>query len=35
LLVGRVWIQICSAPRALPAAHFDRNEWHVISATGH
>jgi len=35
LLVGRVWIQICSAPRALPLAHFDRNEWHVISATGH
>jgi hypothetical protein len=35
LLVGRVWIQISSAPRALPTAHFDRNEWHVISATGH
>jgi hypothetical protein len=35
LLVGRVSIQICSAPRALPTAHFDRNEWQVISATGH
>ena len=22
-------------PRALPAAHFDRNESHVISRTGH
>jgi hypothetical protein len=22
-------------PRALPAAHFDRNESHVISGTGH
>jgi hypothetical protein len=22
-------------PRALPAAHFDRNERHVISGTGH
>jgi len=22
-------------PRALPTAHFDRNEWHVISGTGH
>jgi hypothetical protein len=35
LLVGRVWIAIRSAPRALPAAHFDRNEKHVISGTGH
>src|ERR1700736_3044180 len=25
LLVGHVSIQICSAPRALPTAHFDRN----------
>jgi hypothetical protein len=22
-------------PRALPAVHFDRNERHVISGTGH
>jgi len=22
-------------PRALPTAHFDRNERHVISGTGH
>jgi hypothetical protein len=35
LLLGRVSIQICSAPRALPTAHFDRNERHVISATAH
>ena len=27
LLVGRIWIQICSAPRALPTAHSDRYEW--------
>ena len=25
----------CSAPRALPAAHFDRNKTHAISGTGH
>jgi hypothetical protein len=36
LLVGHVSIQICSAPTAspartaLPAAHFSRNESHVI-----
>jgi hypothetical protein len=35
LLVGHVSIQICSAPRALPAAHFDRNKTHAISGTGH
>jgi hypothetical protein len=35
LLVGHVSIQICSAPRALPSAHFDRNESHVIYGTGH
>src|ERR1700737_5143341 len=35
LLVGHVSIQICSAPRALPTAHFDRNKIHVISGTGH
>ena len=35
LLLGHVSIQICSAPRALPAAHFDRNERYVIPATGH
>jgi hypothetical protein len=35
LLVGHVSIQICSAPRALPAAHFDRNESHAIYGTGH
>jgi hypothetical protein len=28
-------IQIGSAPRALPAAHFDRNKIHAISGTGH
>ena len=27
--IGHVSIQVCSAPRALPAAHFDRNESHV------
>jgi hypothetical protein len=35
LLVGHVSIQICSALRALPAAHFDRNESHVSYGTGH
>src|SRR6202011_5690247 len=41
LLVGHVTIQICSARTgspartALPTAHFDRNERHVISRTGH
>ncbi len=35
LLVGHVSIQICSAPRALPTAHFDRNKTHAISGTGH
>jgi hypothetical protein len=35
LLVGHVSIKICSAPRALPAAHFDRSESHVIYGTGH
>ena len=35
LLVGHVSIQICSAPRALPAAYFDRNESHVSYGTGH
>jgi hypothetical protein len=29
LLVGRVSIQICSTPRALPTAHFDRNKMHA------
>jgi hypothetical protein len=33
--IGHVSIQICSAPRALPAAYFDRNESHVSYATGH
>jgi hypothetical protein len=35
LLVGHVSIRICSAPRALPAAHFDRNKTHAIPGTGH
>src|SRR5260370_5525547 len=35
LLVGHVSNQICSAPRALPTAHFDRNKMHTISGTGH
>ena len=35
LLVGHVSIQIGSAPRALPTAHFDRNKMHAISETGH
>src|SRR5258705_6388288 len=35
LLVGHVSIQICSAPRALSTAHFDRNKIHAISGTGH
>jgi hypothetical protein len=35
LLVGHVSIQICSAPCALPTAHFDRNEGHAIYGTGH
>ena len=33
--IGYVSIQICSAPRVLPATHFDRNESHVIYGTGH
>ena len=35
LLLGHVSIEICSARRALPAAHFDRNESHVSYETGH
>jgi hypothetical protein len=35
LLVGHVSIQICSTPRALPTAHFDRNKMHAASETGH
>jgi hypothetical protein len=35
LLVGHVSIEICSAPRALSTAHFDRNKIHAISGTGH
>jgi type II secretory pathway component GspD/PulD (secretin) len=34
LVFPKVSLQICSAPRALPAAHFDRNESHVIYGTG-
>jgi hypothetical protein len=26
---------VCSAPRELPATHFDRNESHIIPRTGH
>jgi hypothetical protein len=39
--IGYVSIQICAlfnaspARTALPAAHFDRNESHVIYGTGH
>jgi len=25
----------CKDGRGLPTARFDRNEWHVVSATGH
>jgi len=35
LLVGHVSMEICSAPRALSTAHFDRNKIHAISGTGH
>jgi hypothetical protein len=40
LLVGYVSIHICApnaspARTALPTAHFDRNERHAISGTGH
>jgi len=35
LLVGYVSDSDMRPPRALPTAHFDRNESHVIYGTGH
>ena len=35
LLVGYVSIEICALPRALPAAHFERNDVTIICEAVH